>query len=117
MHAVRLQSQCAWGLSQHSEGRNNLLRSARNVQVLYLTEAIDEVVATNLSKFGEHDLVDVTKEDLQLAEDEEDKAKVRSVHTVVAMSAATQGVWLLEQGKELLLGVPGVRSAAWMRTV
>lgn len=47
------------------------------MQVLYLTEAIDEVVATNLAKFDGHDLVDVTKEDLQLGDEEEDKAKVR----------------------------------------
>ncbi len=43
--------------------------------MLYLTEAIDEVVATNLAAFDGHDLVDVSKEDLQL-DDEEDKAKV-----------------------------------------
>ena len=43
--------------------------------MLYLTEPIDEVVFTNLAKFDDKDLVDVTKEDLSLG-DEEDKAKV-----------------------------------------
>jgi len=54
--------------------------------VLYLTEAIDEVVATNLAKFDGHDLVDVTKEDLQLGDEEEDKAKVRFMARKHAMS-------------------------------
>ncbi len=44
--------------------------------MLYLTEPIDEVVFTNLAKFDDKDLVDVTKEDLSLG-DEVDKAKVK----------------------------------------
>ena len=35
--------------------------AADGYEVLYLTEAIDEAVATNLLKFGDHDLVDVSK--------------------------------------------------------
>jgi HSP90 family molecular chaperone len=42
---------------------------ADGYEVLYLTEAIDEAVVTNLAKFGEHDLVDVTKEGLDVGED------------------------------------------------
>lgn len=34
--------------------------------MLYLTEAIDEACVTNLAKFGDHDLVDVSKEGVQL---------------------------------------------------
>lgn len=46
--------------------------------MLYLTEPVDEVVFTNLTKFGDNDLVDVTKEDLKLDDDEDSKAKVRA---------------------------------------
>ncbi|WIA10769.1 hypothetical protein OEZ85_010938 [Tetradesmus obliquus] len=42
---------------------------AEGTEVLYLTEAIDEAVVTNLAKFGDHDLVDVTKEGLDVGED------------------------------------------------
>lgn len=42
---------------------------ADGYEVLYLTEAIDEAVVTNLAKFGDHDLVDVTKEGLDVGED------------------------------------------------
>lgn len=41
---------------------------AEGTEVLYLTEAIDEAVVTNLAKFGDHDLVDVTKEGLDVGE-------------------------------------------------
>lgn len=44
-------------------------------EVLYLTEPIDEVAVTNLVKFDEKDLVDVSKEDLGLETSEEEKAK------------------------------------------
>lgn len=44
-------------------------------QVLYLTEAIDEATITNLNKFGDHELVDVSKEGLELEGDEAEKAK------------------------------------------
>jgi len=40
---------------------------SRGYEVLYLTEPIDEAVVTNLGKFdGKHDLVDVTKEGLEV---------------------------------------------------
>ena len=50
---------------------------ADGFEVLYLTEAIDEAVATNLAKYGDHELVDVTKEGLDLPGGEEDAKKVR----------------------------------------
>lgn len=46
------------------------------MQVLYLTEPIDEVAIQNLATFEGKQLVDVSKEDLNLGEDEEEKAKV-----------------------------------------
>lgn len=49
---------------------------ADGYEVLYLTEAIDEAVVTNLAKFGDHDLVDVSKEGLQLDAGEDATKKV-----------------------------------------
>ena len=46
--------------------------------MLYLTEPIDEVTIQNLAKFGEHAFVDVSKEEIDLGEDEDEKAKVRA---------------------------------------
>lgn len=43
-------------------------------QVLFLTEPIDEVAVTNLGKYNDMDLLDVSKEDLALEETEEEKA-------------------------------------------
>nr|QBB20010.1 heat shock protein hsp90-C2 [Ettlia sp. YC001] len=39
---------------------------ADGYEVLYLTEAVDEAVVTNLAKFGDHELIDVSKEGVQL---------------------------------------------------
>lgn len=41
--------------------------------MLYLTEAIDEAMVTNMAKFGDHDLVDVSKEGLELSDDDSKK--------------------------------------------
>lgn len=49
---------------------------ADGFEVLYLTEAIDEAVATNLAKFNDVELVDVSKEGLDLPAGEEDSKKV-----------------------------------------
>ena len=46
---------------------------SRGLEVLYLTDSIDEVAITNLATFGGHSLVDVTKEGLELGG--EDKAR------------------------------------------
>ncbi|KIZ04859.1 Heat shock protein 83 [Monoraphidium neglectum] len=49
--------------------------AADGYEVLYLTEAIDEAVVTNLGKFNDLDLVDVSKEGLDLPQGEEDAKK------------------------------------------
>lgn len=46
-----------------------------SLQVLYLTEAIDEVVFTNLATFDGKQLVDVSREGLELDADEEQKVR------------------------------------------
>jgi hypothetical protein len=53
-------------------------------QVLYLTEAIDEAVVTNLAKFGEHELVDVSKEGVKLGDADAEK-KVRRACTATCV--------------------------------
>ena len=50
---------------------------AEGYEVLYLTEAVDEAVVTNLAKFNDVDLVDVSKEGLDLPGGEEEGKKVR----------------------------------------
>lgn len=52
---------------------------ADGYEVLYLTEAIDEAVVTNLGKYNDLELVDVSKEGLDLPGGEEDAAKVRGL--------------------------------------
>jgi HSP90 family molecular chaperone len=49
---------------------------ADGYEVLYLTEAVDEAMVGALAKYGDHDLVDVTKEGLDLGSGGDSK-KVR----------------------------------------
>jgi len=51
--------------------------AADGYEVLYLTEAIDEAVVTNLGKYNELELVDVSKEGLDVPQGEEEVKKVR----------------------------------------
>lgn len=54
--------------------------TSKGYEVLYLTDAIDEVCVTNLQKFDDHNLVDVSKEDISLGEeDEEEKKKEEAI--------------------------------------
>lgn len=39
---------------------------SKGYEVLFLTEAVDEATITNLAKFGDLELVDVSKEGLQV---------------------------------------------------
>lgn len=43
--------------------------------MLYLTDPVDEAMVTNMAKFGEHELVDVSKEGLKLNDSDEDAKK------------------------------------------
>eukprot|EP00195_Chlamydomonas_chlamydogama_P008026 CAMPEP_0202897914 /NCGR_PEP_ID=MMETSP1392-20130828/6552_1 /ASSEMBLY_ACC=CAM_ASM_000868 /TAXON_ID=225041 /ORGANISM="Chlamydomonas chlamydogama, Strain SAG 11-48b" /LENGTH=777 /DNA_ID=CAMNT_0049583681 /DNA_START=134 /DNA_END=2467 /DNA_ORIENTATION=- len=47
----------------------------KGLEVLYLTEPIDEAMVTNMGKFGDYELVDVSKEGLQLEDDAEEAKK------------------------------------------
>jgi HSP90 family molecular chaperone len=49
---------------------------ADGYEVLYLTEAVDEAMVGALAKYGDHDLVDVTKEGLDTGSGDDSK-KVR----------------------------------------
>merc|ERR1712177_93908 len=48
----------------------------RGLEVIYMTEPIDEYVVQQLKEFDGKNLVSVTKEGLELADDEEEKAKI-----------------------------------------
>lgn len=48
----------------------------RDLEVLFLTDAIDEVAFQNLSKYGEHNLVDVSREQVDLGDSAETAEKV-----------------------------------------
>merc|ERR1711885_84210 len=50
----------------------------RGLEVIYMTEPIDEYVVQQLKKFDGKNLVSVTKEGLELPEDEEEKAKTEA---------------------------------------
>ncbi|GJN33708.1 hypothetical protein PR202_gb22329 [Eleusine coracana subsp. coracana] len=47
----------------------------KDIEVLYLIEPIDEVAIQNLQTYKEKKFVDISKEDLELGEDDEDKEK------------------------------------------
>jgi len=48
----------------------------RGLEVIYMTEPIDEYVVQQLKEFDGKNLVSVTKEGLELADDEDEKAKI-----------------------------------------
>merc|ERR1712227_142903 len=50
----------------------------RGLEVIYMTEPIDEYVVQQLKEFDGKNLVSVTKEGLELPEDEEEKAKTEA---------------------------------------
>merc|ERR1711994_1080054 len=50
----------------------------RGLEVIYMTEPIDEYVVQQLKEFDDKNLVSVTKEGLELPEDEEEKAKTEA---------------------------------------
>merc|ERR1711972_1243841 len=50
----------------------------RGLEVIYMTEPIDEYVVQQLKGFDGKNLVSVTKEGLELPEDEEEKAKTEA---------------------------------------
>merc|ERR1711922_44187 len=50
----------------------------KGLEVIYMTEPIDEYVVQQLKEFDGKNLVSVTKEGLELPEDEEEKAKTEA---------------------------------------
>merc|ERR1711933_54190 len=53
----------------------------RGLEVIYMTEPIDEYVVQQMKEFDGKDLVSVTKEGLELPEDEEEKKKFEEAKT------------------------------------
>merc|ERR1719411_292587 len=53
----------------------------RGLEVIYMTEPIDEYVVQQMKEFDGNDLVSVTKEGLELPEDEEEKKKMEEDKT------------------------------------
>ncbi len=72
---------------------------AKGLEVLYLTDAIDEATITNLQKFGDKELVDVSKEGLNVS----GGAKLLyfwwkgKAHTQMAAIGLTGRAWLKAQ--------------------
>lgn len=56
----------------------------KGFEVLFFTEAIDEWTGAQLAEFKDHKLVDVTKEGLEL--DEDDKKKVEEAENILKVS-------------------------------
>eukprot|EP01024_Parvocaulis_polyphysoides_P014374 TRINITY_DN1589_c0_g1_i1.p2 TRINITY_DN1589_c0_g1~~TRINITY_DN1589_c0_g1_i1.p2 ORF type:complete len:331 (+),score=72.74 TRINITY_DN1589_c0_g1_i1:3-995(+) len=48
----------------------------RDIEVLYLTEPVDEVMILNLTKYKDMEFTDVSREELKLDEDEQEKDKL-----------------------------------------
>ncbi len=48
----------------------------RDLEVFYLTDAIDEVAFQNLATYGEHKLIDVSREQVDLGDSAESVEKV-----------------------------------------
>ena len=65
----------------------------KGFDVLYLTDAIDEVCMTNLQKFEDYNIVDVSKEDISLGEDDEE-AKKKDEELTQSFGALTD--WMKE---------------------
>ena len=66
----------------------------RGLEVLFLLDPIDEVAVTNLGKFGEHALVDITKEGLELPGGDSEAEKAAAEATAKEYEALTG--WLKE---------------------
>lgn len=85
------------------------VRNRSQTQVLYLTEAIDEVVFTNLATYDGKQLMDVSREGLEM--DEEEGSKVRRLRFIISFpwprsyyihaDVAEVGSW------SMAVGVPG----------
>jgi len=65
------------GDSKLSASRSPVLEKlrAKNIEVVYLTEPLDELTFQTLEKFGDFSLTDAAKGDLKLPEDEAEKSK------------------------------------------
>jgi heat shock protein beta len=59
----------------------------RGLEVLYLTDSIDEVAITNLATYAGKTLVDVTKEDLDLGDEAEKKEAEEAAKEFAALTA------------------------------
>lgn len=71
------------GLAANSPFVESLER--KGFEVLFFTEAIDEWTGAQLAEFKDHKLVDVTKEGLEL--DEDDKKKVEQAENLLKVRA------------------------------
>ena len=73
----------------------------RDLEVLFLTDAIDEVAFQNLAKYGEHNLVDVSREQVDLGDSAETAEKVLifssfSLSTIARHTRLSNVVWCVD---------------------
>ncbi|KAM3275968.1 hypothetical protein ACQJBY_044383 [Aegilops geniculata] len=55
----------------------------KDIEVLYLIEPIDEVAIQNLQTYKEKKFVDISKEDLELGDEDEDKEETKQEYTLL----------------------------------
>ena len=72
------------------------------VQVLYLTEPIDEVAIQNLAEYGDKKFVDVSREGIDLGADDEDSKQKVSMQPVL-ISASSYSLSFSSFGFHLVL--------------
>ena len=72
------------------------------VQVLYLTEPIDEVAIQNLAEYGDKKFVDVSREGIDLGADDEDSKQKVSLRPAV-ISASSPFLSVSSFGSHLVL--------------
>lgn len=86
---------------------------ADGYEVLYLTEAIDEAMVTNLAKFGDKELIDVSKEGINLGSEEDAKKVCVAECMLLVRAGGCCGLYVVLVGSQ----VREVAYAVWTYAV
>jgi hypothetical protein len=74
---------------------------ADGYEVLYLTEAIDEAMVTNLAKFGDKELIDVSKEGINLGSEEDAKKVCVAECMLLVRAGGCCGLYVVLVGSQV----------------